>query len=84
MTGSLNIRRGGAFAEHLLNGIAGNQVDEKKDQRNDEPDDRQSVEHAEEEVAEHGISSYLTPPAFNQSLLAQSRPRLRYFQMYGQ
>src|SRR5712692_1004410 len=60
VTGGLNIRRGSAFAEHLLNGIAGNQVDKKKDQRNDEPDDRQSVEHAEGDVAEHGCSSIVS------------------------
>ncbi len=49
----LNVSGGRAFAEHLLNGIAGNEVDQQKDGGHDQPDDRQGVEDAGEDVARH-------------------------------
>ena len=33
---------GGAFAEHHLDGIAGDKMDEQKDQRHHQPDNRKS------------------------------------------
>jgi hypothetical protein len=36
----------GAFAEHLLDGVSGNQMDEQEDQAHDQPDHWESVEEA--------------------------------------
>jgi hypothetical protein len=33
-----DVRRGGAFAEHLDDGVAGDEVDEKKDDRDHDPE----------------------------------------------
>ena len=41
VTGGGNVDRSGALAEHLLNGIARDQVNQKKYHRHDQPDDRQ-------------------------------------------
>ena len=38
-----------ALAEHLLDGVAGNQVNEQKDQRNNQPYDRKSEREAGED-----------------------------------
>ena len=35
-----------AFAEHLLDRISGNEMDQQEDERHDQPDDRQGVEDA--------------------------------------
>ena len=51
----IGVARGGdvggwcALAKNLLNGISGNEVDEKEDDADDEPDDWQRVEGALEE-----------------------------------
>ena len=37
---------GGAFAEHLDDGVAGNEVDEEEDNRDDDPEDRKGEENA--------------------------------------
>ena len=39
VAGGLNVRGGSAFAQHLLDGISGDEVDEEKDGGDDEPDD---------------------------------------------
>ena len=41
MTQGTNVSRGGAFAEHLQNWITWNEVNEQKDQRHDQPDNRE-------------------------------------------
>jgi len=51
-----DVGRGDAFAKHLLDRIAGHEVNQQKDDRNDEPDDRQHVGKAREEVTEHDVS----------------------------
>jgi hypothetical protein len=35
-----------AFAEHLRDGVAGDEVDEQEDEAHDQPDDREGVEDA--------------------------------------
>jgi hypothetical protein len=49
MASRLNIRGRSAFAEHLLDGISGDEVDEKEDEAYDQPDYWQGVEDALEE-----------------------------------
>ncbi len=49
----LDIGTGGAFAEHGLDGVSGDEVDEQKDHADDQPDDRQHVGEASEEIANH-------------------------------
>jgi hypothetical protein len=34
-----DVSGGCAFAEHLLDGVSGNEMDEEEDERDDEPDD---------------------------------------------
>ena len=53
VAGGLDVGGGCAFAEHLQDGIAGDEVDQQKDQRDHQPDYRERVEHAKGEVAEH-------------------------------
>ena len=48
MAGSLYVGYRGAFAEHLQDGIAGDQMDQDEDQRNHQPNYRQRVQHARE------------------------------------
>jgi hypothetical protein len=55
MAGCLDIAGGGAFSEHLLDGIAGDEVNQQKDSRDDEPDDWKSVKQAGEEATEHAV-----------------------------
>ena len=43
----------GAFAKHLLNGIARDDMDQQKDHRHDQPDHRKHEQKAGEEVAGH-------------------------------
>ena len=46
----------GAFAEHLRDGVSGDQVDEQEDEGDHQPDYRQHVEDAlEEAVSEHQL-----------------------------
>lgn len=47
----LDIGSGSAFPEHLLDGIAGNQMDQHEHERDHKPDDRQGVENAIEQIA---------------------------------
>ena len=54
-----------ALAEHLQNGVAGNQVNEQKDQRNHQPDDGKGEREAGEDLL-HGLNSTIN-----------QRPRLR-------
>jgi hypothetical protein len=49
-----DVAGGCSFAEHLLDGVSGNQVDEQKDDRYNQPDDRESIGEADEEGAEAG------------------------------
>ena len=42
-----------AFAQHLLDRIAGDQMDQQKDDGNHQPDHRQHVEQAGVRVAQH-------------------------------
>src|SRR5437763_14857131 len=56
MARGLHVGSRRAFTQHLQNGIAGYQVNEKKDDGDDEPDGGQRVQHAKREVAQHSIS----------------------------
>jgi hypothetical protein len=46
VAGGGDVRGRRAFAEHLLDGISGDKVDHQKDERDDQPDDREGVENA--------------------------------------
>jgi hypothetical protein len=50
-----DIGGGGAFAEHLLDGISGDEMDEEKDKADHQPDDRQGVEDALEESSQWSV-----------------------------
>ena len=50
---------GRALAQHLLDGIAGHDVNQQEDHRNHQPDDRQHVQQAAEEIAEHHCTAEL-------------------------
>jgi len=52
--GGLHVGAGCAFSQHLLDGIAGNKMDQQKNHRHDEPDDGNHVKQAGCDVAEHG------------------------------
>ena len=53
---AVGVARGGdvggrrAFAEHLRDGISGDEVDEQEDEAHDQPDDGQGVEDALEDA----------------------------------
>jgi hypothetical protein len=47
----------GAFAEHLRDGISGDQVDHQEDQAYDQPDDGDCIQDALEEAGEHAVVS---------------------------
>jgi hypothetical protein len=49
----LDVSGGGAFAEHLLDRVSGDEMDKKEDGGDYEPDDRQSVEDAGDYIARH-------------------------------
>ena len=49
----LDVGTGSAFAEHGLDGVSGDEVDEQKDHADDQPDDRQHVGEAGKEIANH-------------------------------
>ena len=57
VAGGSNIRWRRAFAEHLLDGVSGNEVDKQEDQRHDEPDHRQGVEDALEDGLQFSVLS---------------------------
>ena len=42
------------FAQHLENGVAGNQVNQQEDQRDNEPDDRDGEDKTGEDLL-HGL-----------------------------
>ena len=48
---------GGAFAEHLLDGVSGDEVDQQEDGRDYQPDYREGVEDALEKLAGHRVVS---------------------------
>ena len=64
MAGGGDVGGWSAFAEHLLDGISGHQVDQEEDEGDYEPDDRESVEDALEEglqvVVSGRVSRYLS------------------------
>jgi hypothetical protein len=49
VAGSGDVGRRRAFAEHLLDGVSGNEMDQQEDERHDQPDDWKGVEDALEE-----------------------------------
>lgn len=51
-----DVGRRSAFAEHLLNRISRDKMDEQEDEAHYQPDDRESVEHALEEGFRHRSS----------------------------
>ena len=46
-----------AFSEDLLDGVSGNEMNKQEDERDDQPDDRQSVEDALEEKFQLSVPS---------------------------
>jgi hypothetical protein len=74
MARALDVCGGSAFAEHLLDGISGNKVDEEKDSRDNQPDDGQGVEDSRDDVAKHCLFSSRRHDAWLQRLLAQLQP----------
>ena len=55
VAGGLDVAGGCAFSQHLLDGIAGDEVDQEKNGRDDEPDDGQRVEQAGKDLAQHRV-----------------------------
>ena len=61
---AVGVARGGdvggrrAFAQHLLDGISGDEVDEQEDEADHQPDDWQGVEDALEEEFQLSVLSY--------------------------
>jgi hypothetical protein len=51
-----NVRGRGAFAEHLLDGVSGYEVDEEEDERYHQPDNWESVEDALEKSFQGRLS----------------------------
>ena len=51
MAGGVDVGGGRAFAEHLQDGVAGDEVDEKEDEGDHQPDNGQGVEHATWRIA---------------------------------
>ena len=49
----LHIGYGSAFAQHLQNGIAGHEMNQKEHKRDDQPDHWQRVQQAEGEISKH-------------------------------
>jgi hypothetical protein len=54
VAGGLNIGGRCAFAEHLLDGVSGDHVDEQEDEAHYQPDYWEGVEDALEEGSRHG------------------------------
>jgi hypothetical protein len=52
VTESADVGGGGAFAEHLHDGVAGDEMDEKKDDGDDDPEDGKGEEDATERLPE--------------------------------
>ena len=57
VAGGGDVGRRGAFAEHLLDGIAGDHVDQEEDQTDHQPDDREGIEDALEEGSQFSVLS---------------------------
>lgn len=53
MAGGLDVGGRRAFAEHLLDGISGDEVDQQEDEANYQPEDWEGVEDALEEGFGH-------------------------------
>ena len=51
--GSLYVGYRSSFAQHLQDGVAGDQMDQQEYQRDHQPNYRQHVQNAKGEVAEH-------------------------------
>jgi hypothetical protein len=62
-----------ALAQYLQDGVAGNQVDEQKNQRNHQPDDRKR-EHEAGEGLLHGLASNDKPASRDQGAGADRFP----------
>jgi hypothetical protein len=58
VTEGADVGGGGAFAEHLDDGVAGDEVDEEKDDGDDDPEDRESKEDAAEWLPESSSSAH--------------------------
>jgi len=58
VTEGIDVGGGGAFAEHLDDGVAGDEVDEKKDDGDDHPENGKSEEDAAERLPESGGSAH--------------------------
>jgi hypothetical protein len=58
VTEGIDVGGGGAFAEHLDDGVAGDEVDEQKDDRDDDPQHREGEEDAAERLPESGGSAH--------------------------
>ena len=58
VAGGGDVGGGSAFAQHLLDGVAGDEVNQQEDHRHDQPDDRQHVEQA----GSRGSGALATPP----------------------
>ena len=56
MAEGVDVGRGGAFAEHLDDGVAGDEMDEQEDDRDHNPEDRKCEEDAAEGLPESGGS----------------------------
>ena len=60
---TIQVPRGGdicrrrTFAQHLLDGISRNEVDEQEDKADHKPDDRQSIEDALEDTFQFSVLS---------------------------
>src|SRR5258708_277249 len=50
-----DVSGGRAFAEHLLDGISGHEMNQQEDEAHDQPNYRQGVEHALEEAGGHRL-----------------------------
>ena len=58
MAGSLEVRCRRTFTEHLQDWVAGYEVNQQKNKRDDQPNDRQSVQRAGREISQHGSLSF--------------------------
>ena len=57
VAGGGNVSGRGTFAEHLLDGVSGDEVDEQKDEAHDQPDYGQGVEDALEDSSQFLVLS---------------------------
>ena len=72
VAGSLDVGRGCAFAEHLLDGVTGDEVDEQKNEGDDEPEYWEGVEDALEEEFQFSVLSSRFSVLGSQFLSSQS------------